>query len=548
MLVDHECMRLSALRQYDVLDSPPEEDFDRITALAARLFDAEIACITLVDQGRFYFKSTFGVDVKETARRPGFCSTAIESDDVYCIEDARADPFYDDHPMVIQPPHIRFYAGSALRTDDGFAIGTLCLMDSSCQAFGDAEKKLLRELAEFVMFHLDRRKWLLDSKKREESIRNVQKLESLGLLASGVAHDFNNLLVGVLGNASLASHQIGQDEPAQDAIADIVHAANQAVKLTDQLLAYAGQRTTSPSPIDLKHMLAEMAPLLRSSVSANSLIEVDVEDGLNQIVGDLTQLRQVVLNLVTNASESYGGKSGRIHIRLGKFHVDNPELSGAIIGDLTSANYVALEVEDDGCGMDDETLSSLFSPFFTTKISGRGLGMSIVQRIVRTHDGFIHVESSFNRGCNVMVILPTGDGKRRAPEEGQSNVRPLKSGSGTVLVVDDDELVLKITTSAVKSFGFDVICATDGNQAVRKLQCETDISAIVLDATMPGMTGAATLEEVRKSRPHLPTVITSGHHVDEISFQFSEFDKLTFLHKPWTIEALSGALREALSK
>ena len=350
MLLDHERSRLAALRQYDVLDTPPEDNFDRITAMTARLFDVDITCITLVDKERFYFKSAFGADITELERQPGFCDTTIQNEGVYCIEDTTKDPSVQNHSMVRNAPHVKFYAGFPLKTSDGFAIGTLCLLHPTSRVFSATDRVLLREMSEFVMFQLDRRRLKAEIERREEDIRNVQKLESLGVLTSAVAHDFNNLLVGVLGSASLADSQIAETSPAKESLATIIHAANQGRELTDQLLAYAGQRPLSPRPIDLSKMLSDMSPLIRSSLAKNATLELNCATDLPPVIGDSTQLRQVILNLITNASEAYEKNTGSVTVRLSSKLITALETESVRFGDLKSGKYVLLEVIDQGCG------------------------------------------------------------------------------------------------------------------------------------------------------------------------------------------------------
>ena len=546
MLLDHENSRLAALRQYDVLDSPREEEFDRIALMGARLFDVAVSCITLVDKDRFFFKAGIGSDVRNLDRQPGFCDTTIQTEGVYCIEDTTVDPTVKNHPLVSNSPHIKSYAGSALITREGFAIGTLCIMDSQARTFTDTEKLLLQELAEFVMFHLDRRRRRIEAARREERERDVQKLESLGMLAGGIAHDFNNLLVGVLGNASLAAREIDIDSPAQDLLTGIIRAADQASELTDQLLAYAGQRPMSPKPVDLSNLISNMLPLLRSSISTNVSIEIDKSEDLAFIKGDPTQIRQVVLNLITNASDAYGDGEGTIRIRSKQTDRCPPKTGGIQDNGGDARGFVRIDVEDSGCGMDADTLNSIFSPFFSTKVSGRGLGMSIVQRIVRGHGGEIHVESELGHGCKVSVWLPV------ASSVGATEVKYIRrqpepiDGSGTVLVVDDEDLVLQMTKAAVTSLGFDVRVASSGAQALERIKASGELKALILDATMPGMNCASTLNAVKEYAPDIPTIITSGHHADEVASRFNELDSFTFLQKPWTLQQLSSALQDAM--
>lgn len=546
MLLDHESSRLAALREYDVLDSPKEEEFDRVTLMGARLFDVAISCITMVDKDRFFFKSGFGSDVENMDRQAGFCDTTIQREGVYCIEDTTLDPSVKDHPLVSDAPHIKSYAGTPLITREGYAIGTLCVMDPRTRSFSDVEKMLLRELSEFVMFHLDRRRLRIEAERREKNERDLQKLESLGMLAGGIAHDFNNLLVGVLGNASLAARTISRDNPVQEQLTGIIRAADQASELTDQLLAYAGQRPMSPKAVELGNLVTNMTPLLRSSIAKDVSLRVNQSADLPAAIGDPTQLRQIILNLVTNASEAYNGAPGTIDIKLTKSSTLG---SGGSANDHAANNeggYIRIDVKDTGSGMDRDTLNSVFSPFFSTKATSRGLGMSIVQRIVRGHGGDIQVESELGKGCTVSVWLEADTRRCESEPVTETKRDEIIAGNGTVLIVDDEALVLEMTVAAIESFGFDAYRANDGDQAIECLKANGGADALILDATLPGMNSDSMLDSVRRYWPDIPTIITSGHHIDEVASRFDDFEDLVFLQKPWTLEQLSSAIQEAM--
>lgn len=540
--------RLSALRSYGVLDSPREEDFDKLTAMVARLYNTAISSVTLVAKDRFFFKSMFGADVRNMDRCPGFCDTAIQSEGVHCIEDATTDPVVRDHPMVRGEPYIRSYAGAPLVTSDGFAIGTLCIMDSEVRDFTRSERRLLQELAEFVMFHLDRRRLLAESQKHEEKRRDIQELESLGMLSGEIAHDYKNYLAGILGNASLAARQIDKDSPAQESVAGIIQAVSQASELTGQLLAYAGQQPTRPMPTKLPALISDMSPLLRRSIGRNTRFDTEYAADLSAAIVDPAQLHQIVLNLVTNASDAHQGGAGLVHLAVDQVEFGPDDVKEDGLDYLDPGAYLRVEISDNGCGMDADTRDSAFKPFFTTKLDGCGLGLPIAQRIVLDHGGHIQVESEPEEGSTVFFLLPADTTSEVSASDNGAATQSTIAACESVLVVDDEENVIRMTSSVLKRFGCRVHSAMNGKEAVEHAKGDGEFDVLILDATMPGMNGAETLDAINEHRPNLSTIITTGHHIDEVAGQFAKFSNLTFLQKPWTLEQLSAALQAAVSK
>ncbi len=384
--------------------------------------------------------------------------------------------------------------------------------------------------------------------KLEAKVLETQKLESLGLLAGGIAHDFNNLLVAVLGNAELATATLPPAAPERGYLRAIETAAERAAGLANQLLAYSGRGKFLVEPIDLSDLVEEMAHLVGVSVSKNAVVEYDLARDLPLLECDATQLRQVVINLITNASEAIGDGTGFVSIVTGQMDCDAEFLAGTLGGrEMREGRYVFVEVADNGCGMDEETREKIFDPFFTTKFTGRGLGLAAVLGIVRSHEGAVRVQSEPGRGTTIRVLLPCLE--RSAPEPPVPEaVEEAWRGQGTVLLVDDEETVRQVGSSMIELLGFEVVTAVDGGEAVSIFRERSeDIVLVLLDLTMPRMGGAQTLAELRRIRKDVRIVLSSGYTEQDTTSTLLEEGRAVFIQKPYRIEALRDSFRQILA-
>ncbi|HXI79586.1 MAG TPA: response regulator [Verrucomicrobiae bacterium] len=378
----------------------------------------------------------------------------------------------------------------------------------------------------------------------EAKVLEVQKLESLGVLAGGIAHDFNNLLVAILGNASLALLDLPQDSPARPSIADIEIAGQRAGELARQMLAYCGRSKFQIEPIELAELVRELMTLLRVSIGKSVVIKLDLPDDPIIVDADAAQIRQVVMNLVINAADAIGDRSGIVTIRVRRLEADAAYLADAHPGsNLAAGSYAALEVSDTGLGMDKETQARIFDPFFTTKFAGRGLGLAAVLGIVRGHGGALRVYSELGRGSTFRIVLPLSASSPVRAEDPETDW----SGTGRILVVDDDAMVRTVARRLLESFGLTVVEATGGAEAITMFVDEAEtIDGILLDLTMPDVGGAQVFRAVRAIRPDVPVVLMSGYHEDEASAAFDGQGLAGFVQKPFTPADLSRRMRVAL--
>ena len=350
---------------------------------------------------------------------------------------------------------------------------------------------------------------LSERMRLEEQFRQAQKMEAIGVLAGGIAHDFNNLLTSVLGYANLAVTEVADDSPVREMLGEIETAAQRGAELTHQMLAYAGRGDFVRQVLRLDSVVKEMSSLLRTVVSRKAVFQLDLHPAT--IRGDATQIRQVVMNLMTNASDALGGEEGTVTLRTGTRQIDATE-SFAFQGEpLQQGETAYVEVIDTGCGMSADTIEKIFDPFFTTKFAGRGLGLAAVQGIVRSQGGALRVVSAPGQGSTIEVVLPAVS---EAPDEQESHdaadTRP--TGTGTVLVVEDEADVRAFVVRVLEEVGFHVLAAADGVQGVDLFGAHRDeIRAVVLDRTMPRMDGWEVARQIHGLQAQVPIIMMSGY-------------------------------------
>ena len=378
----------------------------------------------------------------------------------------------------------------------------------------------------------------------EMQLRQAQKLESLGVLAGGIAHEFNNLLMTILGGAQVAAKAIAPASDAQAQLRQIRQTARRGADLTALLMAYAGQAPPLLEPIDLSKLIRGMGELLTLSASKKAALEWDLAEPVSAVEGDARQISQVLLNLVTNASEALGAGSGTIVVRTGEMHCTRADLMKSCLGEnLREGPYVFLEVSDTGTGMDGVTQSRIFDPFFSTKFTGRGLGLATVLGIVRGHDGAICVQSDPGRGSTFRVLLPP---REASPLPVQPPAR-VCGGGNMVLLVDDDPDVREVVERMLRDLGFRVTTAADGREAIDVFRSAGEgIGAVLLDMTMPELSGDEVLAVMRESHPETPVVLMSGFSERYAAARIRGDTRCRFLQKPFETEELAAALRSVL--
>ena len=392
-----------------------------------------------------------------------------------------------------------------------------------------------------------------ERKDLNTKLQQTQKIDSLSLLAGGVAHDFNNLLVGILANSSLALLQLPHEPLARKSIQAVISAAQRAGDLARQMLACSGRGTFVVERLDLAFLINDLRGLASAVASKNAVISFNVDADVMLVEADATQIRQVIMNLIINASDALGGRAGLITLTAGCMQADREYLRSTYVDDHIKAGpYVFVDICDTGCGMTSATAARIFEPFYSTKGPSHGLGLAAVLGILRSHSGAIHVESEVGRGSTFRILLPAIRGSVNAlppVNEASRECDDFGHDAGTVLVVDDEEIVRATTRSVLEHAGFQVLIANDGDSALEIFREQHErIGAVLLDLSMPNLSGEATLRELQRIDPKVRVVLTSGYSEPETAERFASLGVANFLRKPSTATEMSACVHRVLGR
>jgi PAS domain S-box-containing protein len=389
---------------------------------------------------------------------------------------------------------------------------------------------------------------ITDRNRMEESLRQGQKLESLGVLAGGIAHDFNNLLTSILGNANLGNLVLPLESPGRSYLQQIEEASLKAADLTRQLLAYAGKGKFVVAEVDLNRAVNEMTQLLSVSISKKAVLRLDLAPSSPKLKADPAQIQQIIMNLVTNASEAIGDeKSGMITLRTGVQHLDSEYIRNlAPAFPLEPGRFATLEVSDTGCGMSLETQARIFDPFFTTKFTGRGLGLSAMMGILRSHHGSLKLYSEVGRGTTFKIFLPALEDSVTAPAP-ESLVGTWRS-QGTILVVDDEPGARGVARQVGELLGFKIIEAADGREGLAVFKARrAELALVLMDLTMPHMDGREAFLAMRDIDPAVPVILSSGYSESDAARAFIGKGLAGFLQKPYRVDQFIEVVRQVLN-
>ncbi len=393
----------------------------------------------------------------------------------------------------------------------------------------------------------ERRKIEEDRQRLEAKIRQTQKLESLGILTGGIAHDFNNILTGIVGNAELAQMDLPPGSSIRRYLDGILKASHRAAELCEQMLAYSGGGKRLHESFDLNELIESTRDLIHTSLARNASLAVNLARDLPPVLGDATQLRQVVMNLIINASEALKDNQGIITVSTGVMDFQPTPSSPAnpLDEQVQPGRYVYFLVNDNGVGMTREVQERIFDPFFTTKFTGRGLGLAAVLGIINSHGGAIRIYSEPGVGTSIRVLLPF-QGQSGLQEAVQCEAPAV---SGTVLIIDDEQVVQQTATETLRRLGFQVLNASDGLEGLELFKSHQEqITLVLLDLTMPNLGGEETYTHIRKIDSQKPVIITSGFSEQDILQKFVGRGIAGFLQKPISPARLMSLVKQVLEE
>jgi two-component system, cell cycle sensor histidine kinase and response regulator CckA len=386
-------------------------------------------------------------------------------------------------------------------------------------------------------------------RRTQEEALAKQNLETLGVLAGGIAHDFNNVLGGIHAQAELIEAELPSDSPASGELDRIKVAAIRGSEIVRELMVYAGQdQSYVDEAIDVSRLIEEMLGLLRVSISKHSALRTHLSEHLPAVPGKAPQLRQVVMNLVINASEAIEQEDGVITLTTA--HVAGGTGAPNSPADLPPRDYVLLEVSDTGGGIPDEARAKIFDPFFTTKFAGRGMGLAVVQRIVHDHGGVIRWVTSPGQGTTFQVFFPCA-AKSAARAQHSLPARRLEepdTRKGAILVVDDEELLRAAISKSLRRLGYLVLEAGDGFEAMERMQAhKEDLEAVLLDVSLPGVSSLEVFQQACKVRPDMKVVVTSAYSKETVDATFQGMRVHHFIRKPFRLGDLMRLLTDPVA-
>ncbi len=386
----------------------------------------------------------------------------------------------------------------------------------------------------------------LAKSRLEDQLFQSQKLESIGVLASGIAHDFNNILTGIVGSTELIKMTLPHPHPAHEDLDNIMQAAQRAAGLTRELLAYASSNQQPSELINLNQMVTSILVILRSQMSRSIIVRKALMPDVPSVEADAVQVQQVMMNLCLNASDAMREQGGVLSITTDRIELDEEQCDACTYLRPRPGTYASFEVTDTGAGMTPAQMERIFAPFYTTKPHGRGLGLAAVRNIVKLHHGGIQVVSDPGHGTTVRIFLPASKKHAPATRTVQSSGQ---GGTQTILFVDDEEVLRSLGQRALERFGYRVLLAADGIEAVRLFREHVnEIDLVILDLSMPRKGGEDAYQEMRNIRTDLRILLCCGYNEAIANTKIAGDNVVGFLPKPWGIDTLADTVQSALSK
>lgn len=473
----------------------------------------------------------------------GSCGTAAFLGESVIVTDTLTDHRWQPLLPLVEKIGIRACWSIPIKID-GKPVATFAISQDTPQSPSAFQEEILATASHLAGLAFAKNRDHEQLLQSQERVRQLQKFESLGIMAGGIAHDFNNLLTGVLGNAELALNFIEGENPATERIQAIQRAAQGCSDLCTQMLTYAGRGSVTLQECELSGIARDSLEMMSVVLAQRATLDLKLSEERLPIRADQVQVGQVIVNLLMNAADAMGSDGGKIRIATGKQRVTRSgSRRGALSDDVQPGDYAFLEVSDDGHGMTEEVRGRIFDPFFSTRFDGRGLGLASVLGIVKAHDGAIEVHTGPDRGTRFRVLFPTlASG---APSRATAAQPLLDTSRGVVLIADDDPIVRDLARVSFDLMGLEVLEAANGAEAIKAVE-RGGIDLILLDLTMPLVSGFQVLARVRELNPELPVIVSTGHTTRGSLDELRADPHSTLLSKPYAPSQLREAVENLI--
>lgn len=515
-------------------DLSPQEISRRIVEALARVFDVAVAAVVRHAGDEIEVEALWDRgEVQEGGRMPlgGSPCEQVRLRRAVLSFHGPLEELFPDDDWFRQRPGLVFYCGTPIYDDSGELVGDLCILDEKPREEDPEWSKLLEVFGHYW------EAWTNRSRQRtcEQGRQEAQRLESLGVMASGVAHDFNNLLSGIRGTLDLVRMSLPSGHEAVGHLDIADQASRQAARLTQQLLAYAGKRRAEYQRLDLNMAVQDFLPVLNTSIEHQRELVVDLAGSQPVVKGDVAQLHQVLLNLVVNAAEASSQTIAPITLRTQVLDLPEEGVCEPRLAELPLGRYAVLSVADRGRGMPPELASRIFDPFFSTNGLGRGLGLAVVSGIAKAHDGLITVDSEVGDGTLIQLLLPLeADSGRDDPLPGAP-----EADAQLILIVDDEAVVLQTTRRILEHFGYATLQASGGEEALEIYREQSSrIGLVLLDQSMPGKRGDMVFRELKEFDSEVMVVLTSGYSRHDVTHELLNEGLVGFVPKPFSADEL----------
>lgn len=543
----HDPARIAALRQSRLLETRAEPAFDRLARLASHALRTPIALVSAVGGEHVFIKSSVGltepfISQREIPLSRSLCQLVAITGGPIRISDVSTRSLLRDD-MVIRQLGIVAYAGVPITAPNGYVLGALCVIDRNVRVWTDEEIALLTDLSAGVQAELQLRQHYDERQRLEAQLLQMQKVESVGRLASGIAHDFNNLLTAIIGYTELALRDLAPGTVVQNDLREIDKVARRATELTSQLMEFARNHTAEPCALNVNDLILDMDRLLRRLVTEDIEVISPLDPNLHLINADPGRLGQVLVNLVVNARDAMPN-GGKLIIKTANIQLNQSRVCDQAM--IKAGHYVLVSVADTGVGMAPEVLARAFEPFFTTKepSRGTGLGLATCAQIIKQHGGHISIDSKAGQGTRVSIYLPRADNQAVAPPCSETDEVPL--GSETILLAEDETFVRTSVARGLRALGYSVLEASDGHEALLTARRhQGTIHLLVADLIMPGISGQTLAEHLKMLRPNIGVLFMSGYTSRSIG-QLPRLSADSVLQKPFLPSELARMVRTRL--